>query len=161
MTYPYQPDPFADRTQAKSIYDQAAQMATRARTDLAAAQAIKGLALWCETGGHAFSQRDRGRQEWQVRVFDVDAGEEVTETRVCCSRCAKTGSITDKAKHLPAELVAQAPELERRPPARPVADPEYTAYLEWQAQQPIGAKVGLADYFRAMGVAAEPNTGVG
>ena len=149
-------DPYAELEQAKQVYAQAGTMAGRARDDLARAQAIKGLALWCETGGHAFSQRDRGRQEWSVRVFDVDAGEEVTETRVCCSRCAKAGRITEDPKYLPGELVAQAPELEHRPAEpRKVADPEYTAYLEWWNRQPSGADTSIlayADYLRTQGL---------
>jgi hypothetical protein len=162
MTYPYGApdfranDPFSDSSQAREILAQARQLISRAEIERAKAEALKGVALWCEIGGHSFSPRDRGRQEWTARVFDDELEEMVEQTRVCCSRCSRSGSITDKPRYLPAELVAQAAELEHRPAEpRKVADPEYTAYLEWWNQQPSGADtsiVAYADYLRAKGL---------
>jgi hypothetical protein len=145
---PARSDPFADTSQARQIYAQARELLADAERSRIRAEAVKGVALWCSAGGHAFSPRDRGRQEWAVKVFDDDAGEMVEETRVCCSRCASTRRLTDAPLYLPEETRG----LEAAKPAPAAAarsgfaSDEWTAYLEWSNAQSLGANTSLGAY---------------
>lgn len=54
-------------------------------------------ALWCDQGGHAFSERDPGRQRISVTVLD-DEGEEKQEARDLCGSCAEEAGLLKKRK---------------------------------------------------------------
>jgi hypothetical protein len=57
-------------------------------------------ALWCDQGGHAFSERDPGRQRIRVSVLDDDE----TETEVAkdfCGDCAAKAGLTSPRKTRP------------------------------------------------------------
>lgn len=59
-------------------------------------------ALWCDAGGHAFSERDPGRQRIAIAVLNEDTGEEETESRDFCSECAAKAGLLNKRKTRPA-----------------------------------------------------------
>lgn len=54
-------------------------------------------ALWCDQGGHAFSERDPGRQRISVTVLD-DNGDEQQEARDLCGECAQLAGLLSKRK---------------------------------------------------------------
>lgn len=58
-------------------------------------------ALWCDQGGHAFSERDPGRQRISVQVLDDD-GVEQAESRDLCSECARKAGLLQKRQTRPA-----------------------------------------------------------
>lgn len=49
-------------------------------------------ALWCDSGGHAFSERDPGRQRITVQVLDDD-GNEQEDFREFCGECADKAGL--------------------------------------------------------------------
>lgn len=50
-------------------------------------------ALWCDSGGHAFSARDPGRQVMTVRVLADDGVTEQEESRTICGACAEKAGL--------------------------------------------------------------------
>lgn len=54
-------------------------------------------ALWCDQGGHAFSERDPGRQRVNVNMLDDD-GNEVEMAKDLCGECAVAIGITTPRK---------------------------------------------------------------
>lgn len=59
-------------------------------------------ALWCDQGGHAFSERDPGRQRISVTVLDDETEQEKQETRDFCGDCARQSGLLAKRKTRPA-----------------------------------------------------------
>lgn len=57
-------------------------------------------ALWCDSGGHAFSERDPGRQRISVTALDDD-GEETIESRDFCGDCAAKAGLLAPRKTRP------------------------------------------------------------
>lgn len=62
-------------------------------------------ALWCEQGGHSFSEKDPGFQVLSITGKDSE-GKPVTESRTICGPCAdKTKTTLGSARNAPsAEL---------------------------------------------------------
>lgn len=54
-------------------------------------------ALWCDQGGHAFSERDPGRQRISVSTLDDDE-REVNLTKDFCGDCASKAGLTAPRK---------------------------------------------------------------
>ena len=46
------------------------------------------VALWCDQGGHAFSERDPGRQRITVNTLDEVSDQEVQVSKDFCGDCA-------------------------------------------------------------------------
>lgn len=55
-------------------------------------------ALWCDQGGHAFSERDPGRQRISVDVLNEDTEEIESETRDLCGECAREAGLLSPRK---------------------------------------------------------------
>ena len=74
-------------------------------------------ALWCDAGGHAFSERDPGRQRISVTVLDEETDSEKMETRDFCGACAEQAGLLSKRRTRPVEAnaITSAP---RPDPAR-------------------------------------------
>lgn len=90
-------------TQHGCQFGQGMQIATQA------AEAVKAMgkesmsaALWCDQGGHAFSERDPGRQRITVDVIDEDTEIETKVTKDFCGGCAKDAGLTTARKTRPA-----------------------------------------------------------
>ncbi len=81
-------------------------------------------ALWCDAGGHAFSERDPGRQRIAIAVLNEDTGQEETESRDFCSECAAKAGLLAKRKTRPAAAALNGP------PAPARADPHKIRDLE-------------------------------
>jgi len=64
-------------------------------------------ALWCDQGGHAFSERDPGRQRISVTVLDED-GDEQQEARDLCGECATQAGLLSKRKTKTAPAITAA-----------------------------------------------------
>jgi len=45
-------------------------------------------ALWCEQGGHSFSEKDPDVQVLTITARDPETGQPVTESRTSCGECA-------------------------------------------------------------------------
>ena len=76
-------------------------------------------ALWCDQGGHAFSERDPGRQHVSVTVVaDDGSGQELQETRDMCGACAASSGLLAPRK----TSAAAAPAI-GAPPGPPPAQP--------------------------------------
>jgi len=58
-------------------------------------------ALWCDQGGHAFSERDPGRQRITVNTLDEDENE-VQVAKDFCGACAAQSGLTTPRKTRPA-----------------------------------------------------------
>lgn len=58
-------------------------------------------ALWCDHGGHAFSERDPGRRRISMAVLDEDTEQERTESRDFCGECAEKSGIAEPRKTRP------------------------------------------------------------
>lgn len=66
-------------------------------------------ALWCDHGGHAFSERDPGRQRIKVDGIDPDTEEETVILKDFCGECAeKTGMTAKPRTRTPVALTASA-----------------------------------------------------
>lgn len=65
-------------------------------------------ALWCDSGGHAFSERDPGRQRIAITVLDEETGEERMESRDFCGECAAKAGLLAKRRTRPAAIPAKA-----------------------------------------------------
>lgn len=59
-------------------------------------------ALWCDNGGHAFSERDPGRQRISIAVLDEDTEKERLESRDFCGECAIKAGLASPRKTRPA-----------------------------------------------------------
>lgn len=59
-------------------------------------------ALWCDAGGHAYSERDPGRQRITVTVLDDETEEERQESRDFCGEHAAKAGLLDKRRTRPA-----------------------------------------------------------
>jgi len=77
-------------------------------------------ALWCDQGGHAFSERDPGRQRISVAVLDEESGREIQESRDLCGVCAEKMGLLKRRT-----TSAAAPAIDR-----PRADPQRIRDLE-------------------------------
>lgn len=53
-------------------------------------------ALWCDNGGHAFSERDPGRQRISIAVIDEDTEQERMESRDFCGEHAVAAGLTTR-----------------------------------------------------------------
>jgi len=54
-------------------------------------------ALWCDQGGHAFSERDPGRQRITVNTLDEVTDQETQVSKDFCGECAvKSGLSTPR-----------------------------------------------------------------
>jgi hypothetical protein len=62
-------------------------------------------ALWCDQGGHAFSERDPGRQRITVNTLDEDE-REVQVAKDFCGECAANSGLTSPRKTRPTLPVA-------------------------------------------------------
>src|ERR1700679_3738964 len=58
-------------------------------------------ALWCDQGGHAFSERDPGRQRVTVNTLDEETEREVTVAKDFCGECADRAGLNSKRKTRP------------------------------------------------------------
>jgi hypothetical protein len=56
------------------------------------------VALWCDQGGHAFSERDPGRQRVTVNTLDEATDREVTVAKDFCGECADRAGLNGKRK---------------------------------------------------------------
>lgn len=74
---------------AAEMQQRAELMVTTARRD------NMSRALWCDSGGHAFSERDPGRQRVTVQVLDDD-GTEHEDFREFCGECAEKAGLLRK-----------------------------------------------------------------
>jgi hypothetical protein len=81
-------------------------------------------ALWCDQGGHAFSERDPGRQRLTVDVLNDETGQEESDYRDLCGECAEKSGLLKKRKTRPAAVL----------PGR--ADPDKIAGLEAELGMP-------------------------
>ena len=70
---------------------------------VATAGARPCAALWCEEGGHAFSERDPGMKVVQISGTD-EAGAPVEESRTMCGGCAPRVSVRRTRPQAAAEL---------------------------------------------------------
>lgn len=57
-------------------------------------------ALWCDQGGHAFSERDPGRQRISVNTLDENENE-VNLTKDFCGDCAASAGLTQPRRTRP------------------------------------------------------------
>ena len=89
-------------SQAKTMLDQVKMINTQLlqRND----RSRMSQALWCDSGGHAFSERDPGRQRISVNSLDEDTGQETSETRDFCGECAEKAGLLAKKRTRPAVL---------------------------------------------------------
>ena len=55
-------------------------------------------ALWCDQGGHAFSERDPGRQRITIDVLDEDTDREIKVSKDYCGECAREAGLTTGRK---------------------------------------------------------------
>ena len=58
------------------------------------------VALWCDQGGHAFSERDPGRQRISVSTLDDDEQETIV-AKDFCGDCANRAGLTQPRKTRP------------------------------------------------------------
>jgi hypothetical protein len=58
-------------------------------------------ALWCDQGGHAFSERDPGRQRITVNTLDEETEREVQISKDFCGGCADQAGLNGKRKTRP------------------------------------------------------------
>jgi hypothetical protein len=91
----------------RCLYSQARTMLDQVRTINAQLlqrndRSHMSQALWCDSGGHAFSERDPGRQRISVNSLDEDTGEETSETRDFCGDCAEKAGLLAKRRTRPA-----------------------------------------------------------
>jgi hypothetical protein len=136
-------DPFDPLEQAKQIMAAAQQKLNQAERTLMQAQLVKGFALWCDQGGHAFSQRDRGRQEITAKVFLDDDTEPTEETRITCSDCAiKLGQGQTRPASPARAITGHVSVTDPAEAQRRGYDPAYVEWLEQQAQKPISSEAG-------------------
>lgn len=84
-------------------------------------------ALWCDSGGHAFSERDPGRQRISITVLDEESGEEKMEARDFCGECAEAAGLLNKRRTRPVQI-PHAIEGQTAEPRR--ADPQRIHQLE-------------------------------
>ncbi len=122
------------------------QMAAVGPTLKASAAALEELtgrkkmsqALWCDQAGHAFSERDPGRQRISVTVLDAD-GAEKQEARDLCGDCAASSGLL--APRVTRPQLAASPVTVPAPPAPPPAAqaeysfeaPSYAPYADHSA----------------------------
>ncbi len=59
-------------------------------------------ALWCDQGGHAFSERDPGRQRISVNTLDSETDAEIQVTKDFCGQCATQSGLTTPRRTRPA-----------------------------------------------------------
>jgi hypothetical protein len=79
---------------ARSLLNQARQVIEQtSRSSMSAA-------LWCDQGGHAFSERDPGRQRIRVNVLD-DNEQETEVAKDFCGDCAAKAGLTQPRKTRP------------------------------------------------------------
>lgn len=96
-------------------------------------------ALWCDQGGHAFSERDAGRQRISVTVLD-ESGQELKEARDLCGACAASSGLLAERKTRPAGLApALAAAVPQAQPTFYPNDPQpdgagYSTGQHWQQQ---------------------------
>lgn len=64
-------------------------------------------ALWCEQGGHAFSERDPGRQRISINTLDEEENE-VVVAKDFCGDCAADAGLTSPRKTKPAIALTAA-----------------------------------------------------
>lgn len=86
-------------------------------------------AMWCDQGGHAFSEKDPGRQHLSMTIVaDDGSGRELQEARDICGQCAADSGLLAARKTRPADAPAIAP-ADTPPPAQPAFYPadNYTA----------------------------------
>lgn len=81
------------------------------------------VALWCDQGGHAFSERDPGRQRVGITILNDD-GQEVEEARDLCGQCASQAGLLRPRQTRPQVAAHAAP----APPPYPsdTAPPGYS-----------------------------------
>lgn len=119
MTTPWEIADQAQRmlAEAQQARQQAAAMLARAERTR---DELTGVALWCSTGEHSFSQQDRKRATFTVESFDDD-GNPVTEKALMCGPCAD--KRREAIRNPPPQLAAVPAGVDRQ---------EYTEYLEWK-----------------------------
>jgi hypothetical protein len=59
-------------------------------------------ALWCDRGGHAFSDRDPGRKRVAVAGLDDDGNEQDAQYEDICGECIEKSGLLRKARTRPA-----------------------------------------------------------
>lgn len=91
--------------QALLAVGRATEMQRRAEAALeAAGRDNMSRAMWCDPGGHAFSERDPGRQRITIQVLDEN-GDEQTEFRELCGEHAVAAGLTKPSVTRPKEIV--------------------------------------------------------
>lgn len=85
-------------------------------------------AMWCDAGGHAFSERDPGRQRITIGVLDEETGQEKEESRDFCGTCAERAGLLAKRRTRPAAIADLADQGATSDAPR--YDPAYTQRLE-------------------------------
>lgn len=88
------------------VADQAAQLAGEAIAR--GERRVKAtISLWCEQGGHSFSEKDRGQQVITINGVGDD-GQPAEESRTVCGPCAnETRTTLGAARNAPAPLPAR------------------------------------------------------
>jgi len=89
-------------SQASRVLDQAHHALTQ-ETRYSMSQA-----LWCDQGGHAFSERDPGRQRIAVSVLNEETEQEERVTKDFCGECAKSAGLTTGRRTRPQAIQASA-----------------------------------------------------
>lgn len=89
----------------------AAQEIVATAEQIAAQMGRSGMsqALWCDQGGHAFSERDPGRKRISMDTLDDDSGDLVKESRDFCGECAVKSGLTGARKTRPAAALTGFP----------------------------------------------------
>jgi hypothetical protein len=97
-------------------------------------RAHMSIALWCDAGGHAFSERDPGRQRITVEVLDEETGQDREESRDWCGECAAAAGLMNRKTRPDRVQVTRGLAAGQVPPAPPPDpgryDPATTARLE-------------------------------
>ena len=79
---------------------QAAERLVNQARDILESRNHMSAALWCDQGGHAFSERDTGRQRITVNTLDEDE-REVQVAKDFCGECAANSGLTTPRKTRP------------------------------------------------------------
>ena len=79
--------------QAQHVLDQAREL-IESRNHMSAA-------LWCDQGGHAFSERDPGRQRITVNTLDQATEQEIQVSKDFCGDCAAKSGLSSPRRTRP------------------------------------------------------------
>lgn len=126
----------ADKAMAQNaeLLEQIGREREHAMTMTPQAAARPCQALWCEEGGHAFSERDPGMKVVVISGTD-DAGAPVDESRTMCGGCAPQVNVRRTRPELAAPPSGyQVPDVAH-------ADPRVGMPAAWDAQGDSGPRL--------------------